>query len=88
MNLLKTMNINLFPCMTEHQLRLIQLAIKEGRFNEKLYERIKIEREKNKVEGIKEYGVRFIFNKTTQTLQAYPVGIERSYSIRKRSQRD
>jgi predicted Zn-dependent protease len=78
MNLCEKMQIILLPCLSEHQRQLIDMAVKEVRFNQELYERIRIardERKKNQNDETREIGIRFIYDKNTQSIQAYEVDI-------------
>ena len=78
MNLCEKMKIVDLPCQSEHQKRLINIAIEENRFNEELYTRIRIERNerrKNQNDTTREIGIRFVYDKNTQTIQAYEVRI-------------
>jgi hypothetical protein len=72
------LNINLLPCITPKQNSIKQSwSDANGTFNEKLYEKIRIVRIKcqDKNEHSKKTGIRFSFDKNTQTLQAYRVRV-------------
>ncbi len=86
MDIAKKMGIKLIPCCMNAQKLIIDKAILDGSFNKNYYDKLRDRKKSQKVEinHERETGIRFIYEKVTDTLQAYRVGLERFDSIPKR----
>ena len=77
MNVAHKLNIYMLPCLSIEQLENIEKwRENNGHFNEELYEKIRVIHQQKNV-TVRQTGIRFNYDKNTQTLQASSLYIQR-----------
>jgi hypothetical protein len=77
MNIAHKLNIYMLPCLSQDRLDTIQSWKDSGRFNKELYEKFRVQYQKNQNDPVRQTGICFSYNADSQTLQASSLYIQR-----------